>query len=70
MSHKQHATEVLASLSFFFRDPKNGMGLFHSELIILTVSSYYGQIHSVGDVHDIHHSKYYCDEGPIGAIAQ
>ena len=66
---QQHATEVLASLSFLFRDLKNGMGLFCSELIISTLSSYYGQIHSVVDVHDIRHSRYYCDEGAIGAIA-
>ena len=69
MSHKQHATEVLALLSFPLRDLKNGMGLFCSELIILTLSSYYGQIHSVVDVCDVHHYRYYCDEGPIGAIA-
>ena len=44
VSHKEHTTEVLATL--LFRDPKNGTGLFHLDLIILTLSSYYGQIHS------------------------
>ena len=69
MSRKQHATEVLASLSFLYRDPKNGIGLFHSDLIISTLSSYYSQIFGVVDVHDVRHSRYFCDEGPIGAIA-
>ena len=69
VSHKEHATEVLATLSFPFRDPKNGTGLFHSDLIILTLFSYYGQIHGAIDVHDVCHSRYYCDEGPVGAIA-
>ena len=69
MSCKQHATEVLASLSFLFRDLKNVMGLFHSELIVSTLSSYYCQTHGVVDVCDICHSRYYCKEGPIGAIA-
>ena len=45
MSRKEHATEVLATLS------------------------YYGQIHGVIDVRDVRHSRYYCDEGPVGAIA-
>ena len=69
MSCKQHATEVLASLSFLFKDPNNGIGLFCSDLIISTLSSYYSQIFGVVDVCDVHHSRYYCDEGPIGAIA-
>ena len=66
---KEHATEVLATLRFLFRDPKNGTGLFHSDLIISTLSSYYGQIHGAIDVRDVRHSRYYCDEGPVGAIA-
>ena len=37
ISHKQHATEVLASLSFLFKDPKNGTGLFRSDLIVSTL---------------------------------
>ena len=61
--------EVLPSLSFLYKDPKNGIGLFHSDLIILTLSSYYSQIFGVVDVHDVCHSRYFCDEGPIGAIA-
>ena len=67
-SHKEHTTEVLATLSFLFRDPKNGTGLFHLDLIISTLSSYYGQIHGAIDVCDVHHSRYYCDKGPVGAI--
>ena len=66
-SRKNHATEVLTSLNFLFRDPKTGTGLFHSDLIITTLSSYYGQIQGVVDVRDIHHSMYFCDEGPIGS---
>ena len=66
--HKEHATEVLATLSFLFRDPKNGTGLFCSDLIISTLSSYYGQIHVAIDVHDVCHSRYYCDKNPVGAI--
>ena len=66
--HKEHATEVLATLSFLFRDPKNGTGLFHSDLIISTLF-YYGQIHGAIDVHDVCHSMYYCDEGPVGALS-
>ena len=69
MSRKQHATEVLASLSFLYRDLKNGIGLFCSDLIISTLSSYYSQIFGAVDVRDVHHSRYFCDEGPIGAIA-
>ena len=60
---------VLASLSFLYRDPKNGIGLFRSDLIILTLSSYYSQIFGAVDVRDVRHSRYFCDEGPIGAIA-
>ena len=59
---------MLATLSFLFRNPKNGTGLFCSDLIILTLSSYYSQIHGAIDVHDVHHSRYYCDEDPVGAI--
>ena len=69
MSHKEHAIEVLATLSFLFRDPKNGTGLFCSDLIILTLYSYYGQIHGAIHVCNVHHSRYYCDKGPVGAIA-
>ena len=68
-SRKNHAMEVLASLDFLFRDPKTGTGLFRSDLIVTTLSSYYGQIQGAVDVQDIHHSMYFCDEGPIGAIA-
>ena len=49
-SHKNHATEVLTFLDFLFKDPKTGTGLFHSNLIITTLSSYYGQIQGVVDV--------------------
>ena len=56
---KQHATEVLASLSFLYKDPKNGIGLFCSDLIILTLSSYYSQIFGAVDVCDVCHSRYY-----------
>ena len=68
VSHNGHATEVLATLSFLFRDPKNGTGLFCLDLIISMLSSYYGQIYGAIDVHDVHHSRYYCDKGPVGAI--
>ena len=68
-SCKQHVTEVLASLSFFFKDPKNRTGLFHSDLVVSTLSSYYSQIQGTADIHDVHLSMYFCDEGPIGAIA-
>ena len=68
-SCKNHATEVLTSLDFLFRDPKSGTGLFRSDLIVTTLSSYYGQIQGAVDVRDIRHSMYFCDEGPIGAIA-
>ena len=37
-SHKNHATEVLASRDFLFRDPKTGTGLFCSDLIVTTLS--------------------------------
>ena len=67
-SCKNHAMEVLTSLDFLFRDPRTGTGLFHSNLITTTLSSYYGQIQGVIDVWDIHHSMYFCDDGPIGAI--
>ena len=67
--YKNHATEVLTSLNFRFRDPKTGTGLFCSNLIVTTLSSYYGQIQGVVDVRDIHHLMYFCNEGPIGAIA-
>ena len=50
VSRKEHTTEVLATLSFPFRDPKNGTGLFHSDLIILMLFSYYSQIHGAIDV--------------------
>ena len=69
ISHKQHTTEVLASLSFLFKDPKNGTGLFRSDLIVSTLSSYYSQVHGAVDVRDVHHSLHYCSQGPIGAIA-
>ena len=49
-SCKTHAMKVLASLNFLFRDPKTGTGLFHSNLIITTLSSYYGQIQGAVDV--------------------
>ena len=26
-------------------------------------------MHGAIDVHDVHHSRYYCDEGPVGTIA-
>ena len=68
-SCKNHTTEVCASLGFPFRDPKAGTGLFHSDFIMTTLSSYYGQIQGAVDVQDIHHSMYFCDEGPVGAIA-
>ena len=61
--------EVLASLSFLFKDPENRTGLFHLDLIVLTLSSYYLQVHSAVDVHDVHHSLHYCGQGPIGTIA-
>ena len=69
MSHKQHTAEVLAPLSFFYRDTKNEIGLFRSDLIISTLSSYYSQIFGAVDVCDVRHSRYFCDEGPIGVIA-
>ena len=69
MSRKQHATEVLASLSFLYRDPKNGIGLFCSNLIISTLFSYYSQIFGAVDVRDVHHSRAFYDEVPIGVIA-
>ena len=68
-SRKNHATEVLTSLSFLFRDPKAGTGLLHSDFVVMTLSSYYGQIQGAVDVQDIHHSMYFSDEGPVGAIA-
>ena len=49
-SHKNHAMEVLTSLDFLFRDPKTGTGLFHSNLITTTLSSYCGQIQGAVDV--------------------
>ena len=64
-----HAAEVLASLNFLFLDREAGTGLFHSELVITTLSSYYCQIQGAVDVLDICHSMSYCDEGPVGAIA-
>ena len=66
---KTHAAEVLASLNFLFLDPEAGTGLFCSELVITTLSSYYCQIQGMVDVPDIRHSMSYCDEGPVGAIA-
>ena len=69
VSCKNHAMEVLASLDFLFRDSRTGTGLFHSDLVVTTLSSYYGQIQGAVDVRDIRHSMYFCDEGPIGAIA-
>ena len=69
ISCKQHATEVLASLSFLFKDPENGTGLFRSDLVMSTLSSYYSQVHGTVDVRDVHHSLHYCGQGPIGAIA-
>ena len=42
------------------------MGLFHSDLIVSTLSSYYTQTFGVVDVHDV--SRYYGDEGPVGAV--
>ena len=68
-SCKNHSTEVLTSFSFLFRDPKAGTGLFCSDFIMMTFSSYYGQIQGAVDVRDICHSMYFCDEGPVGAIA-
>ena len=69
ISHKQHVIEVLASLSFLFEDPKNGTGLFCSDLIMSTLSSYYSQVHGAVDICDVHHSLHYCSEGPpVGAI--
>ena len=68
ISHKQHATEVLASLSFLFKDPENGTGLFCSDLVVSTLSSYYLQVHGAVDVCDVHHSLHYCSQGPVGAI--
>ena len=65
---KEHTTEVLATLSFLCRDPKDGTGLFCLDLIISTLSSYCSQIHGAIDVCDVCHSMYYCDEGPVGAI--
>ena len=69
ISRKQHATEVLASLSFLFKDPENGTGLFRSDLVVSTLSSYYSQVHGTVDVHDVRHSLHYCGQGPVGAIA-
>jgi hypothetical protein len=69
VSRKNYATEVLASLDFLFRDPKAGTGLFRSDFIVTTLSSYYGQIQGAVDVRDVRHSAYFCDEGPVGAIA-
>ena len=72
MLHKQHAMEVLASLSFFTGTQEWDRTLllrFCSDLIILTLSSYYSQIFGVVDVCDVCHSRYFCDEGSIGAIA-
>ena len=68
-SDKNHTMEVLTSLNFLFRDPKTGTGLFHSDVIVTTLSSYCGQIQGAVDVQDIHHSMYFCNKGPIGAIA-
>ena len=67
-SCKGHTTEVLATLSFLFRDPKYGTKFFWSDLITSTLSPCYSQIHSAIDVHDVCHSRYYCDEGPVEAI--
>ena len=66
--NNKNTMEVLASLNFLFRDPKTGTGLFCSDIIVTTLSSYYGQIQGVVDVWDINHSMYFCDEGPIGPI--
>ena len=66
--HKNYAMEVLTSFNFLFRDPKTGTGLFCSDLIITTLSSYYSQIQGVVDVQDICHLMYFCNKGPIGAI--
>ena len=38
------------------------MGLFH------LLSSHYSQIFGVVDVHNVCHSRYYCDEGPVEVI--
>ena len=59
---------MLATLSFFFKDPKNGTGLFRSALVVSTLSSFYCQIHGALDVRDVRYSQSYCSEGPIGAI--
>ena len=67
-SCKKQATDVIASLDFLYKDPKTGTGLFHSNLIITTISSSYGQIQGAVDIQDICHSMYFCDEGPVGAI--
>ena len=50
ISCKQHMTEVLALLSFLFKDPENGTGLFHLDLIVSTLSSFYSQVHGTVDV--------------------
>ena len=56
------------TLSFFFKDPKNGTSLFCSDLVMSTLSSFYCQIHGAVDVRDMRYSQSYCNEGPIGAI--
>ena len=66
---KQHTTDVLASLSFLFKDPENGTGLFHLDLVVSTLSSYYSQVHGAVDVCDVHHSLHYCGQGPVSTIA-
>lgn len=68
-SRKQHATEILASLDFLYKDPKASVGLFRSDLIVSTLSSYYSQVQGALDVCDVRHAVYYSDEGPLGAIA-
>ena len=62
-------TEVLVSLSFLFKDPENGTGFFHSDLVVSTLSSYYSQVHGTVDIHDVHHSLHYCSKRPISTIA-
>ena len=69
MSHKHYAREVLASLNFLYKDLKNKIGLFHSDLMIPTLSSYYSQIFGAVDVHDVGNSRYCCDEEHTGVIA-
>ena len=48
--NNKNTMEVLTSLNFLFRDPKTGTGLFCSDIIVTTLSSYYGQIQGVVDV--------------------